>query len=77
MERTVNIAFMVLLLIPVVGFFVLQNRLLYRQLKSKTRQKTPAKKSSTAQTPSEPPAPVSLRERRKKRYEERKKALYR
>lgn len=83
-ERTINIAFMILLLIPVAALLILQNRILFQQLKRKTRQKPVVVKSApSSKSRSEKPvaspysSPVSLRERRKKRYEEKKKALYR
>lgn len=83
MERWINIAFMVVLLIPVAGFLILQNHLLYRHLKKHTKhtkvkpwEKKPSKPSMVHDSTGEQ-NPISLRERRKKRYEERNKALYR
>ena len=79
MERMINIAFLALLLIPVAIFMIIQNRHLLRMLVCAGRKRSlrkpgtgPAKKQQTA-----PVKPLSLQERRKKRFEERNKALYR
>ena len=79
MERMIHIAFMSLLLIPVAIFLILQNRVLLRML-AKAGRKRSVKKAAAVFEKKEkatPTEPLSLRERRKKRYEERNKALYR
>ncbi|SMP56449.1 hypothetical protein [Anoxynatronum buryatiense] len=86
MERNANIAFMVLLLIPVAVFFGIQNLLLIREMnlinrKKKPRQpmaeeRTPAAKSPVAKSPAAKKK-VHRFQVVKGRSQDRKKALFR
>jgi hypothetical protein len=75
MERTANIAFMVLLLIPVALFFGFQNLLLLREINLSRRHR----KKEMASEVRQPGKAGSVRALHsgKRRLQDRKKALFR
>lgn len=75
MERTANIAFMILLLIPVALFFGFQNLLLVREMNLARRHRK--REMASADRPQGKAGSVRTLHSGKRRSQDRKKTLFR